>query len=160
MSTVLGQRFFRNKHDCHIHISQKSLVKFLNKSTSLQTLSLGWVKLSDMVSPPWDVYNVASPNCILLYYMYRMWRLLLGISVELSSNLRTSQMWHCGGAVMNSLEEWLKDCGGNRPLNTKCLLHQVNLLYSHSLVDLWSTCVHWHRYFWAVTIMSVLISTI
>ena len=111
-----------------IHISQKSLVKFLNKSTSLHTLSLERVQLSDMVSPPWDVYNVASPNCISLYYMYRMWRLFLGISVELSSNSRTSQMWDWGTAVMNSPEEWLKDCGGNRPLKTNCLLHQVNLL--------------------------------
>ena len=33
-------------------ISQKSLVKFLNKSTSLQTLSLENVQVSDMVSPP------------------------------------------------------------------------------------------------------------
>ena len=33
-------------------ISQKSLVKFLNKSTSLKTLSLKGIQLSDMVSPP------------------------------------------------------------------------------------------------------------
>ena len=33
-------------------ISQKSLIKFFNKSTSLQTLSLYGLQLSDMVSPP------------------------------------------------------------------------------------------------------------
>ena len=72
--------------------STLSFLTVLNKSTSLQTLSLFGVYLSDMVSHTvCDVYNVASPNCISLYYMYRMWR-LLGISVELSSNLRTSQM--------------------------------------------------------------------
>ena len=71
-----------------------AFLNILNKSTSLQTLSLWGVQLSDMVSPPRDVYNVTSPNCISLYYcnMYRMWRLLLGISVELSSNSKTSQM--------------------------------------------------------------------
>ena len=33
-------------------ISQKALVKLLNKTTSLQTLTLIEVQLSDMVSPP------------------------------------------------------------------------------------------------------------
>ena len=76
----------------NLSFSTRSFLNVLNKSTSLQTLSLKKVQLSDMVSPPRDVYNVASPNCISLYYMYRMWRLLLGISVELSSNSITSQM--------------------------------------------------------------------
>ena len=52
---------------------------------------------------------------------------------------------------MNSPEEWLKDCGGNRPLNTKLLFLQVNLLYSafqlklttlailHVLNSMWSS---------------------
>ena len=74
------------------HLGTITFLNVLNKSTSLQTLSLNEVQLSDKVSPPRDVYNVASPNCISLYYMYRMWRLLLGISVVLSSNSRTSQM--------------------------------------------------------------------
>ena len=43
----VGERYWRK-----VDISQKSLVKFLNKSTSLQTLSLEEVQLSDMVSPP------------------------------------------------------------------------------------------------------------
>ena len=38
----------RKKED--MHISQQSLVKILNKSTSLQTLALEGVQLSDMVS--------------------------------------------------------------------------------------------------------------
>ena len=69
----------------------QSFTKVLKKSTSLQTLSLGGVHLSDMVSPPCMRCNVSSPDCISLYYMYRIWR-LLGISVELSSNSTTSQM--------------------------------------------------------------------
>ena len=52
----------------YIHISQKSPIKLLNKSPSLQTLSLERVQLSDMVSPPRDVYNVASPTYISLHY--------------------------------------------------------------------------------------------
>ena len=92
-----------------MHVSQQSLINFFNKSESLQILSLEEVQLSDMVSHPWDVCNVTSVNCISLYYMYRMRRLLLGISVEVSSNTRTSQMWHWWGAVVNSPEEWLKD---------------------------------------------------
>ena len=35
-----------------LEFSSQSFLNVLNKSTSLETLSLKWVKLSDMVSPP------------------------------------------------------------------------------------------------------------
>ena len=69
-----------------IRISQQSLVKFVNKSTFLYALSLERVQLVYMVSPPRDVYNVESPTCMSSYYMYRMWRLLLGRLVEVLNN--------------------------------------------------------------------------